>query len=54
MKNESEKLDEAFLSELLYEICIKIYNARNVTLNAEEIEKQLRRIDKLFRDENLN
>jgi hypothetical protein len=49
-----EFVDDICLAEELIDICIKIYNARNVTLDAKEIESQLRRIDKLFRDENLN
>jgi ketopantoate reductase len=54
METELEKLDETCISEELIDICIKIYNARNVTLDSKEIERQLRRIDKLFRDENFN
>ena len=57
MDSEYDKenlVDDICLATELADICIKIYNARNVTMDAEEIEKQMRRIDILFRDENLN
>lgn len=31
-------------------ICNQIYIARNITLNTETIEEQLKKIDQLFRD----
>ncbi len=46
--------DDICLAEELIDICIRIYNARNVTLDADEIERQMRRIDVLFRDDNFN
>jgi 3-phosphoglycerate kinase len=35
---------------ILKAICNQIYIARNISLNNEIIEEQLRRIDSLFRD----
>lgn len=40
---------------ILKDLCYKIYIARNITLDPQDIEENLRRIDKLFRDdENYN
>ena len=57
---------EELCSELLYQrrvaeknaeaaiICGKIYIARNITLDWQEIPTALKEIDKLYRDENYN
>lgn len=57
---------EELCSELLYQkglaetyekaarICGKIYIARNITLDWQEIPSLLKAIDKLYRDENYN
>jgi hypothetical protein len=36
------------------DICNRIYIARNITMNADEIEEQMRRIDRLLREPNWN
>lgn len=35
---------------ILKAICNQIYIARNISMNSEEIEKQMKMIDSLFRD----
>ena len=36
------------------DICNRIYIARNITMNADEIEEQMRRIDRLLREPDWN
>lgn len=35
---------------ILKAICNQIYIARNISMNSEKVEEQLKRIDSLFRD----
>ena len=49
------RIEELNKENLLYRsILNKIYIARNITLSESEIEKQLKRIDSLLREENYN
>lgn len=49
------RIEELNKENLLYrDILGKIYIARNITLSESEIEKQLKRIDSLLREENYN
>lgn len=45
--NEYDSLNQLLI---LKAICGQIYIARNITLNSETIEEQLKKIDSLFRD----
>ncbi len=42
------------IKEECKDICNRIYIARNITMNADEIEEQMRRIDRLLREPNWN
>lgn len=42
------------ISAKCYDICSKIYVARNITLSESEILNQLKEIDKLLREKNPN
>lgn len=42
--------DEAY--DKMHDICLKIYGARNIWLNNDDILDQLKRIDQLFRTKN--
>jgi hypothetical protein len=49
------RIEELNKENLLYrDILGQIYIARNITLSESEIEKQLKRIDSLLREENYN
>jgi len=49
------RIEELNKENLLYRsILNKIYIARNITLSESEIEKQLKRIDSLLREESYN
>jgi len=49
------RIEELNKENLLYrDILGKIYIARNITLSESEIEKQLKRIDSLLKEENYN
>jgi len=53
LNDELSILDECGLDECR-DICHRIYIARNITMNADEIEEQMRRIDRLLREPNWN
>ncbi len=42
--------DEAY--DKMYDICLKIYGARNIWMSNNDILDQLKRIDQLFRTKN--
>ena len=48
------KEEEIDIKEECKDICNRIYIARNITMNADEIEEQMRRIDRLLREPNWN
>jgi hypothetical protein len=48
------KEEEIDIAEECKDICNRIYIARNITMNADEIEEQMRRIDRLLREPNWN
>ena len=52
-ENYIEK-EEVDIRDECKDICNRIYIARNITLNADKIEEQMKRIDRLLREPNWN
>lgn len=54
-ERDFENLSKEQINQICQSICMKIYVARNYSLNENTILEQLARIDRLFRDrENYN
>jgi hypothetical protein len=49
-----EEYTQAQMLVILLDICNSIYIARNITLREDDVVDNLKKIDRLFRDENLN
>jgi len=49
-----EEYDAKDQLAILTDICNRIYIARNISMSPEGIMDSLKKIDKLFRDENFN
>lgn len=49
-----EEYDAADQLAILTDICHSIYIARNITLSSDVILDNLKKLDRLFRDENFN
>lgn len=54
MRNYSKPKTYKELAAKCYDVCSKIYIARNITLSEEAIKEQLKEIDLLLREENVN
>jgi hypothetical protein len=50
MMSDKQKDLQEDIKEVCYNICSQIYIARNITLDNDQIIKQLERIDNLLRD----
>ncbi len=49
-----ENYTQAQMLVILLDICNSIYIARNITMDNDAVMDNLKKIDRLFRDENLN
>ncbi len=49
-----ESYTQAQMLVILLDICNSIYIARNITMDNDAVMDNLKKIDRLFRDENLN